>query len=123
MFNEIKKGVISASGLRVINSIQNSDIVKDTVKEQLPFSLTSAFSREISRRLNLDDRSIEQALSAISNKNFYQITLNKSKWQRGEVFFDILPSREANILFVGNKSAISDIDARMGTIGYKLTYS
>jgi hypothetical protein len=123
VFNEIKKGVISASGLRVINSIQNSDIVKDTVKEQLPFSLTSAFSREISRRLNLDDRSIEQALSAISNKNFYQITLNKSKWQRGEVFFDILPSREANILFVGNKSAISDIDARMGTIGYKLTYS
>lgn len=106
----------------VIDSIERNAFIGNKVKSELPLSITSAFSREIARRLNDDKLSYDIVTQVMVAKSFYQCNLDLNKWKRGEVHFKVLLSGEAYIKFIGSKSAINDIRASQGSVNYELKY-
>lgn len=106
----------------VVDEIMKHPHIDKKVKDLLPMSITSAFSREIARLLNQDHDSYELFVKILAAKKFYQANLDLAKWKRGEVFFKLLPSGEAKLSFIGSKAAINDIDAKQGLVNYELKY-
>lgn len=93
------------------------------VLDQLPLSLTSAFSRIVAADLNQCSRSIDLIKQVLSNKGFLQVNLHVAKWQRGIVDFSVLNSESIDVRIIGSKSAISDFEAKHGTINYLISRS
>lgn len=123
VFLDAKKNKITKELMLVINAIRENPDIEKIVKDKLPFSMTSAFSREIARRLNSDNDSLDIVTNVLAGKEFYQANLDVNKWKNGEVFFKILPSGKAKVSFIGSKAAIMDIEAKQGLVNYELKYS
>lgn len=123
VFVDAKKKNITSEVSLVMESLRNNPKVDKKIKDQLPLSITAAFSREMANRLNNDKESLDYIVEALSGKNFYQANLDINRWKKGEVYFRILPSGKSNVSFIGNKAAINDIDARQGLVNYELKYT
>lgn len=98
-----------------------SAITDPRIIEQLPLSLTSACSRIVADQLNKCARSIDVIKQALAGKGFWQVNLNITKWQKGIVDFATLTSDSIDIRIIGSKSAISDFEAKHGTLNYLIT--
>jgi hypothetical protein len=129
VYTEIRQGSLcgiltdfSAPPLKVISAIANHKDIPNNVKDALPLSVTSAFNREIARRLNEDKVSQDIVANILAGKNFYQANLDLNKWKKGEVYFKLLLSGNAKTSFIGSKAAINDIDAKQGLVNYELKY-
>jgi hypothetical protein len=123
VFQDAKLNKMTNEVVLVMEEIKKNPKIDNKVKDLLPLSITAAFSREIARRLNNDQKSIDIVTSVLSGKNFYQANLDINKWKRGEVYFKLLLSGEAVVSFIGSKAAINDIDAKQGLVNYELKYS
>lgn len=123
IFKDAKEKKMTKEVMLVMQEIKKNPMIDQKVKDQLPMSITAAFSREIARRLNNDNKSIDIVSGVLSGKNFYQANLDINKWKRGEVYFKLLLSGAAVVSFIGSKAAISDIDAKQGLVNYELKYS
>lgn len=117
-----KLNTLSAPTLKVISAISAHRDIPSNVKDALPLSVTSAFNREIARRLNNDDKSKDLVADILAGKNFYQANLDVNKWKNGTVYFRMLHSSKAETSFIGSKAAINDIDAKQGLVNYELKY-
>jgi len=129
VYTEIRQGSLkgnltdfSAPTLKVISAIAKHPDIPQNVKDALPLSVTSAFNREIARRLNEDSVSQNIVANILAGKNFYQANLDLNKWKKGEVYFKLLLSGNAKTSFIGSKAAINDIDAKQGLVNYELKY-
>lgn len=111
---------LSEDTLTVVTAIESYSNVENKVKEALPLSVTSFFSRETARQLNNDAKSIEVMKEILSGKNFWQGNLNIPKWKRGDVFLNVVNSGEAKIKIIGSKAAINDIEAKQGMLNYEI---
>ena len=123
VFVDAKKNNITTEVSLVMEALRSNPKVDRKIKDQLPLSITAAFSREMANRLNNDKESLDYIVEALSGKNFYQANLDINRWKKGEVYFRILPSGKSNVSFIGNKAAINDIDARQGLVNYELKYT
>jgi hypothetical protein len=123
VFLDAKKNKITSEVALVIEEIKKNPMIDKKVKDQLPMSITAAFSREIARRLNSDKKSIDIVAGVLAGKNFYQANLDINRWKKGEVYFKLLLSGESVVSFIGSKAAINDIDAKQGLVNYELKYS
>lgn len=123
VFLDAKRNKTTTELLLVMDAIRKNPNIDKKVKEQLPFSMTSAFSREIARRLNADRVSLDIVAEVLAGKNFYQANLDINRWKKGEVYFRLLASGKSNVSFIGSKAAIADIDAKQGLVNYELKYS
>jgi len=123
VFLDAKKNKISNEVSLVMQEINKNPLIDKKVKDQLPMSITAAFSREIARRLNSDKKSIDIVTGVLAGKNFYQANLDINRWKKGEVYFKLLLSGESVVSFIGSKAAINDIDAKQGLVNYELKYS
>jgi hypothetical protein len=130
IYTEIRRGYLtgttnelSESASMVIDAISKHKDIPQNVKDALPLSVTSAFNREIARRLNDDRVSKDIVTNILSGKDFYQANLDISKWKKGEVYFKLLHSGKASVSFIGSKAAINDIDAKQGLVNYELKYT
>lgn len=123
VFIEAKKNNITPEVTLVMNAIIENTNIDKKIKDQLPASMTAIFTREIAKRLNSDKNSIDTLTEVLSGKKFYQANLNINSWRKGSVYFNILLSGKSNIVFIGNKSAINDIDANHGLVNYELKYT
>lgn len=106
----------------VVEEINKNSMIDKKVKDLLPLSITSAFSREIARRLNNDNKSLDIITEVLAGKNFYQANLDLARWKKGEVFFKLLPSGQSKVSFIGSKAAINDLEAKQGLVNYELKY-
>ena len=120
---DAKLADLSSEAATVVGAIKQNKDIPDNVKEALPQSVTSAFNREIARRLNEDKKSQDIVAKILAGKSFYQANLDIPKWKRGEVYFKLLLSGKANVSFIGSKAAINDIDAKQGLVNYELKYT
>lgn len=123
VFLDAKKNKITNELMIVMEAIKKDPNIDKRVKELLPFSMTSAFSREIARRLNEDKVSLDIVAEVLAGKDFYQANLDINRWKKGEVYFKLLASGKSNVSFIGSKAAIADIDAKQGLVNYELKYS
>lgn len=125
VFRDIKQNPnkLSKSAKAVVDAIKKNPNIDENVKAKLPMSVTSAFCREIARRLNEDEASQKIVTEILAGKNFYQANLDLIKWKKGEVYFKLLLSGNANVGFVGNKAATDDLEAKQGLVNYELKYS
>jgi hypothetical protein len=125
VFRDIKQNPnkLSKPAKAVVDAIKKHPDIEENVKAKLPYSVTSAFSREIARRLNNDETSKKIITEILAGKNFYQANLDVNKWKKGEVFFKLLLSGDANVGFIGSKAAIDDLEAKQGLVNYELKYS
>lgn len=122
IFTDVKKNNITKEVQLVIDAIKKNTMIEQGVKDKLPMSMTAVFSREMARRLNTDKESLDIIAGVLAGKDFYQANLDVNRWKRGEVFFKLLQSGKAKVSFIGNKSAIMDVDAKQGLLNYELKY-
>jgi len=122
VYNDARVNKITDKVQKTILAIHANKDIEKKVKDQLPKSITSAFSREVSRRLNNDKVSLEIVEEVLAGKNFYQANLVLSKFLKGEIFFKFLPSGKAKVSFTGSKAAINDLTASQGMLNYELKY-
>lgn len=122
IFTDVKKNNITKEVQLVIDAIKKNTMIEQGVKDKLPLSMTAVFSREMARRLNTDKESLDIIAGVLAGKDFYQANLDVNRWKRGEVFFKLLQSGKAKVSFIGNKSAIMDVDAKQGLLNYELKY-
>jgi hypothetical protein len=123
VFNDAKNSKFSDELILTMQEIRKHPNIDEKVKDKLPKSITSAFSREIARLLNNDPVSLEIVTDVLAGKSFYQANLDINKWKRGEVYFKLLLSGESKVSFIGSKAAIDDIDAKQGLVNYELKYT
>jgi len=120
VFTSIRKGDINDDVVKVLTQIRDFKNVEPAVLAKLPLSVTAFFSRYTAVLLNKDKTSIEQCLNILSGTYYWQANLNILKWRKGKVHIDLTASAKARIRFVGNKSAIEDVTANYGLIGYEM---
>lgn len=90
----------------------------DRILQALPHSATAFFSRTIADRLN--EESKDDILDILCGKNYYQFNLDIPRWMKGGVYYRVTNSGASTINFIGNKSAINDIDGKQGMVNYRL---
>lgn len=120
IFTSIKKGDINKDVIKVLGKVRTEKNVDPRILADLPNTLTTFFCRMIALRLNKDEKSKEQILSILSGKDYWQANLNINKWQKGEVEFKMTSTKKMKILFIGNKSAMNDLNALQGTVNYEI---
>lgn len=107
----------------VISHMKKHDWDNPQIKrhlKHLPDTITGIICREIAFDLNNSEEEKDMALSILGMKDFYQVNLNLLKWKRGQVEFKVIHSGQSQIRFVGDKSAISDVTAKQGTVNYRI---
>jgi hypothetical protein len=63
---------------------------------------------------------MEVMLEILSGKNYWQANLNMSSWDKGDVKFSLVNSGKSKLEIIGNKAAMTDLDATQGMINYVL---
>ena len=122
IFQDAKAKNITPELILVMAEVVKHPDIAQNVKDQLPASLTAAFTREMASRLNSDGPSKIIVEEVAAGKRFYQANLDLAKWKRGEIFFKLLLSGDSVVSFIGNKAAIGDINAEQGILNYALSY-
>ena len=128
VFTKLKTGVNDSETQAVLDAIENySGSVEGTnimtkIKDNLPNSATSFFSRAISSQLNEDTKSITQMKEILAGKNFYQANLQINHWQKGNVNFRLINTGDIELKIIGSKASVTDINAKQGMINYELQY-
>lgn len=121
VYNQIVKGETKTEAAKAI--VKVSELTDNSqIKEQLPYSVSAFFNREIAERLNNDGKSLDQIREILTGKDYFQANLNIREWAAGNVKFKFLSSREAKVKIIGSKSAIGDITSKQGWINYELSY-
>ena len=104
----------------LIKTIKNYQFTEELVRNNLPFSTTAFFNREIARQLNDCPTSKQQILDILSKRNYWQISLDKRKWMNGKIKFKTNQTTMTDILIAGNKSGVLDLTSKQGYINYEL---
>jgi hypothetical protein len=91
--------------------------------DRLDSSTTVFFCKNIANEFNADSKSIGAALSALGEKNFYQVNLDIKSVKSGSLKFTAtkVPGQVASFEMKGTKSAYTNIDASQGTLNYILS--
>ena len=84
-------------------SVEGTNIMTK-IKDNLPNSATSFFSRAISSQLNEDTKSITQMKEILAGKNFYQANLQINHWQKGNVNFRLINTGDIELKIMRFKS-------------------
>lgn len=138
-FAELKRETLSAQSASLYRKIKEK---VDELKSQPGYkqlstfknknvslrSITSAFSRMIADRLNMEvsnTPALENTLKSIlAGKTFFQLHMDDRKFiNTGEIYFKVLKSSAVNVIFKGDKSAVdseTSLEAGSGTLNYKL---
>lgn len=119
LYEEIQSGNISPSSHIAIMKIKSLSEDKRII-DNLPWSVTSFFCREISKRLNNCELSKKQILKMIETKNVYQVNLNNSLWNTGTVDYSVTRVGATEVKFSGAKSPITNLEAKWGMINYQI---
>lgn len=120
VYEDIKKGYASDDVATVISAIMNYPGLESIVKQNLPHSATAFFSRTTAQQLNKDKKSIDFMIDILSGKDFYQASLDITQWHKGNIKYRLSKSGHTSLDIIGNKSAVSDIQAFQGTLNFEL---
>ena len=91
--------------------------------DRLDASTTVFFCKNIANEFNADPKSVDAAMAALGEKNFYQINLNVNSVKSGSLEFTAtkVPGQVSSFEMQGTKSAYTNIDASQGTLNYILS--
>lgn len=123
VYTSIKKNESTNDVDTVVDAaIQYLGIHKDlksaeTIKQELPNSLTSFFARVTAERLN-QSTPINFMLKILKGKNYWQANLDQRKWMNGEISYSIFSSSNIELEIIGSKGAIKDIEMKEGMLNY-----
>lgn len=92
----------------------------ETALKNLDSSTTVFFSKQIASSLNKDKKAIDDILTVLAQKSYYQANQNMKSLINGIVEFDVTVSGGATIDFIGTKSSYRNIEASQGTVNYIL---
>ena len=73
------------------------------LEKKLPYSLTSILTRCLEQFLNNNQEHKDFALNILGAKEFYQLRLDMNKFKKGEIYFNVTYSGDADIVFDGRK--------------------
>ena len=104
----------------IIDFINNSD-ADPIVKANLPYSVTSYFARETAKRLTSCSISQAAIKSIITEKNFWQASLDKIMWSKGDVKYNVNVSADCNVKICYGKSNVTDLSGQHGLLTYSLS--
>ncbi len=96
----------------------NPTILKYLNSENGFSSITYYFTSEISELFNADLAGTNLIKSIISGKNFWQANLNTGAWKHGTIKYNVMPTKNVKIVFLGKKSAPNDITSKQGKLNY-----
>ena len=122
VYHAIRKKDVTDEAAQLLRMIAESDYAEPMIKKALPTSITAFFTRSIAERLNNDKESVSQIKSILAGKNFWQANLHQPSWLRGDVKFAMINSGDVELKIIGNKSPVSQIEARQGTVNYELKF-
>ena len=124
VYVNIRKGNDTPEVKKVINMIMNGNWKIEgnlsRIKSMLPNSLTSFFSRRLSYMINTDRQAIDELLTVLGVKDFWQANLNIKDWQKGIVSFKISKSDSMSLTIIGSKASMNDITGSQGMVNYLL---
>lgn len=124
VYRTLLDGNESANSKRVIAAIRRqrpADSVLSLLTPESNYSsITGYFTRRLAGDLNGCQNSIEFMKGLLAAKNFYQVHLNRSKWNKGIIEYSYTPSGNVSLTMIGDKSSLSDITAKQGLVNYNL---
>lgn len=124
VYVDIRKGDDTPDIQKVVAAINkgtwklDGDIKK--IQKLLPNSLTAFFSRSLSYMLNRDKQAIDEMITVLGAKDYWQANLNIQSWKNGQVEFGFVRSGTASLSIIGSKAAMGDITASQGMVNYLL---
>jgi hypothetical protein len=121
VWSDVKVGKRSADINKAILAIKSSKWTTDDINKKLPKSISAFFNRTLAAQLNGDEESLNQIVSILSGKDYWQANLNQNLWQKGTVKFRFTKAGKSKVKLTGNKSAIDDPSSKQGWINYELT--
>lgn len=98
----------------------NPAIISRLNKDNGFSSVTGFFSRHLAESLESCPESMKLMVNIINNKNFWQASLNDTKWEKGIVEYNLLSSKKSKLKIIGSKTPLTDLTGKNGLINYKL---
>lgn len=104
----------------VTGAIRSHPFASDQIKAALPNSITSFFCRALAFNMEACPDTKTQFMNILCDKSYIQANLAVDKWLAGVIEFRFTKSGDSFLRIIGNKSAISDITCKQGTVNYRL---
>lgn len=109
---------------RVVSSIREkstSENILSLLKPEHGYSsVTGFFTRSLAADLNACSDSIDFMKGLLAAKGFFQVNLNRVKWNKGEIEYSYVKSGDVSLTLIGDKSSLTDITAKQGLVNYLL---
>jgi hypothetical protein len=117
----VRATVVGIKGFAKNASCKTHDKMLEYLREDKNYSsVTGFFSREIAKDLNNSPKAISHMESILAGKDFYQATLNYSKWLKGEIAYTVKKPGELKLVIIGDKAGYNDLQAHSGKLTYVL---
>lgn len=120
VYDEIRTNKMSKETLDVISKVR--DQLKkdhDTRRESaLPHSLSQFFTVKMANALVKD--SVDQIISIVSAKEYYQMNLDKRKFLEGECIFTCVKAGSSAVNVRGDKAVYNDLSCKQGWVNYEV---
>ena len=102
------------------NSFGGGSLVKQTIRDNYPYTIPSFFNYTIANALETDLISKTYIENIIGGKNFYQANLDKSAWKKGKILIKMLYPKKAKLKILGSMSSALDYTTKHGMVNYEL---
>jgi hypothetical protein len=120
VFQAIVQGKKTADLNKVILAIRAHPLATTDVKSKLPRSVSGFFNRSMADMLNKDQKSLDEIVSILAGKDYWQGNLQTKEWGQGILRFKFVKAGKARVRFIGNKAALDDISCKQGWVNYEL---
>jgi hypothetical protein len=92
----------------------------NTIISKLPGSFTYFLCQNIADIMNKDTKTMDAVKKALSYKNFYQANLNKLKFSKGIVSFNLVHSGSDKIKMIHGKGTMGSVKSEQGRLSYMI---
>ncbi len=123
VWEDTKNGKKSADVNKAILAIRANKHSNPDLNKKLPKSISAFFNRTLAAQLQGDQVSLDQIVSILSGKDYWQANLNQNAWGKGFTKFKFTKAGKSRVKITGNKSAADDPSCKQGWINYELSQS
>lgn len=120
VYEKIKNNLLNDPEIKLIEEKVKSICTNQIILDNLPYSITSFFTRELAQRINNCEISSKKITEIFTKKNISQYHLDISKWNQGNIVFETTDYKDCKVHILGSKSAISDFKAIHGLLNYRV---
>jgi hypothetical protein len=126
IYNNLKNNKITEKEEYILDIVKNPKIkwpvMKNhkTIINKLPDSFTYFICQNIAEIINQDKTAINEIVSVLNAKNFFQANLNQSKFKNGEIEFKMIESGSDKLKVLQGKGSMGSVKSEQGRLSYMI---